>query len=104
MDNINGSGRVLLTASEATIFTTHASNATTLVEIDFANTSTLPVTVRVSVGTDSATTRIIPDVTVPAKGKYQWKGQEKVGTAVNIRGSASTTSVINCNVTVVESS
>lgn len=103
-DIINGSGRVLLTASEATLYTTHATNQSTLVEIDLSNTSVLPVTVRISIGADSATTRIIPDVTVPANGKYQWKGQEEVGTSVNIRGSASTTSVINANITVVETS
>lgn len=104
MDTINGSGRVLLSGSEATIFTTHASNQSTLVEISLSNTSSLPVTARISIGTDSATTRIVPDVTVPARGIFQWKGQEKVGTAVNIRGSAATASVINCNVTCVESS
>lgn len=104
MDTIQSSGRVLLSASEATLYTTHATNQSILVEIDFANTSSLPVTVRVSIGTDSVTTRLIPDVTVPAHGKYQWKGQEEVGTSVNIRGSASTASVVNCNISCVETS
>lgn len=102
-DTINGSGRVLLTASSATVFTTHASAITTLIEIDLSNTSSTATTARISLGTDSATTRLIPDVTIPANGKYQWKGQEKVGTAVTIKGQAGTTNVVNVNVTVVES-
>lgn len=102
-DLIGGSARTLLTTSEATIFTTDGSLSTVLVEIDLANTSATDATARISIGADSATTRIIPDMTVPANGKIQWKGQLPVGTSVNIRGSAATTNVVNVGITVVTS-
>lgn len=88
-------GPMLLTNSSATLYTVPAATTAILRLIHIANTSGTAATVKLSIGTDAAGTRILGDYSVPANGTYDWSGFLPVVAGEVIKGHSGTNNVLN---------
>ncbi len=90
----------LLTNAAATVFTNVSGDETLVQQVRFANTSGATVTVNLSFGADSTTTRIVPGVSLTANSvldHFFSPGIPLTGTQT-LQAFASTTSVVNLSI------
>jgi hypothetical protein len=98
---VNGANKKLgllaLTTSPATAFTSPLSTRSVLNQIDVSNTTTADITLNVylvpSGGTAGTGNALVYGLTVPAKGIFQWTGEQYLEPSDFIQASASTTGV-----------
>lgn len=67
-------GPALLSGSAATVYTVPALTTAILRNIHAANTDSSARTLTVSIGSDAAGTRLLPALSIPAAGTYDWSG------------------------------
>ncbi len=88
-----GRGQIDTTPTKTTVYTTPASTRTIVKTIDLCNTSTGGLTVTVylvqSGGTAGATNTLIPTITIPINGYYQWTGAQVLNAGDTIQATAS---------------
>jgi hypothetical protein len=83
-----------ITASDATAFTSHASNRTIILTIILANTSAAVVKVKLGLGATYATTNsICPEVAILPNSRHVIKGPIVMGLSENFRALADATGV-----------
>lgn len=91
-------GPTLLTNSTATLYTVPGGTTAILRLIHIANTSGTAATVKLSIGTDAAGTRLLGDYSVTANGTYDWSGFLPVASGEVIKGHSGTNNVLNITV------
>lgn len=92
-----GQGQVATSPSFTTLRTTPTHARDIVKSIDVANNNALPITVSVylvgSGDSPDSTNRLVPAVTIPANGIFQWTGTQVIDAAATIQANASTTGV-----------
>lgn len=101
-------GQVSLTAAEADVYTVPASTVARVTQIVFCNTDTSDRTVRLwaipSAGASGVANALFYDYLIPAKRSLVVDTNLYLSAAAKIRGLASVTSVVSCQVFGIEES
>ena len=95
-------GPVLLTGSEATLYTVPASTTAILRGLRVVNNDTATVNLTLSIGADAAGTRLYSAFGLTAKSVHDWSGFMVLAAAETLRGFASATNVLTVTVSGVE--
>jgi hypothetical protein len=91
-------GPILLTNTTATLYTVPAASTFIARLIHIANTSGTAATVKLSIGTDAAGTRLLGDYSISPNSTYDWSGFLPVLQGEVIKGHSGTTNVLNITI------
>jgi hypothetical protein len=95
-------GPTQITSGEVTFFTNGGSTVAIIRHIHICNTTANGATVKMSIGADSAATRIMSDVRIEAYSTYDWSGFLVLGNSESLRAQSGTNNALTAVVSGVE--
>lgn len=88
--------------STTTLYTVPGSTKAIIRNIHIANTTGTAATIKMSIGADSAATRILGDLSIPAAGTYDWSGFMVLEAGETLRATGGTNNALTVTVSGVE--
>lgn len=88
--------------STTTLYTVPGSTTAIVRNIHIANTTSSAASIKMSIGADSAATRILGDTVIPANGTYDWSGFMVLATGETLRATGGTNNALTVTVSGVE--
>jgi len=88
--------------STTTMYTVPGSTKAIIRNIHIANTTTSQASIKMSIGADSAATRILGDLPIPANGTYDWSGFMVLEAGETLRATGGTNNALTVTVSGVE--